>query len=658
MRYKLTAIIIIVLFNVKPLLCQTISPSIRANLDKYQLSECLSTSSAKNTRTLINVWDSLSVDSSPIKILPIEVWEKLFEKQFEYYKYSEDNKIKTSLLFPLAYIYHSKAEFIKALPLLEYLHVNKTLLTTNRYKSVLTKMEEEYRALGNIERTIEIRQERIKNGFIKTFWELYKTVGLFELAINDFKNFETKPTVLDLPLIKYNNLLGELFFENNDIDSALHYFNMQLKFAKLLVRENKNTKKHSDSSLNYHLKFSDGNIGKCLFKKGRLDDAIPLLKNDISYSNHSIDDKLIKTYYLCLIYLNKKNFEKFNYYINSFDAVKKNRDEIRHEIKYHFLKAKYFELTHKFDSAYAFLIEYNKLKDSLFQKTNSDRASVLVSQFELTNRRIDLLNADKKITESNLKNTSYKNGILLLIIILIASSLIIILLIKLFRDKWIAQKMLKNANEILAQHNKEIKIQNENGQVLLSELHHRVKNNLQVFNSLLNLQKRRITNSETIASINAIQNRIFTMALAHQNLYLNEEFEFIQLNLYIDSIIEQVKKIYDCSEKDTSIINSVESLKVHYEKIITIGLIINEILTNYIKHVPQNGEYYIEFISKTTDNICSFIAKDNGPGYNEKNSSKNSLGLKVIKNLVTQLGGNYTLETKHGVMHLIEFNIK
>ena len=93
----------------------------------------------------------------------------------------------------LASINHDQTKFQENLPLLQYLHQNKNKLKTDELQNVLIKLEEEYRSTNNIERAISIRNERIENGFIKTFWEIYRDCGLYEAAIKDFELFVRYP---------------------------------------------------------------------------------------------------------------------------------------------------------------------------------------------------------------------------------------------------------------------------------------------------------------------------------------------------------------------------------------------------------------------------------------------------------------------------------
>ena len=95
--------------------------------------------------------------------------------------------------------------------------------------------------------------------------------------------------------------------------------------------------------------------------------------------------------------------------------------------------------------------------------------------------------------------------------------------------------------------NKKIALEVERNDLLLKELHHRVKNNLQVMYSLLNMQKRRNDNETTRALITSVQNRIQTMALVHQNLYTTENFELVEIGSYVYTLVNHLKMIYQKS---------------------------------------------------------------------------------------------------------------
>jgi two-component sensor histidine kinase len=206
------------------------------------------------------------------------------------------------------------------------------------------------------------------------------------------------------------------------------------------------------------------------------------------------------------------------------------------------------------------------------------------------------------------------------------------------------------SNEIIAK-------QNERNELLLKELHHRVKNNMQLMYSLLNLEKRRTQDTDTKMLLASVQNRIHAMSLVHQNLYTSGSFEIVDIKSYIFTLLEHLQLIYKVDMQQIDIVcNMDESIQLPIEKVLSIGLIINESVSNAFKYAfvnRQEGKLKIQI----TKNQSLFVVKieDDGPGYLSNRTNENTLGLKLIKVMCAQLKAKYTLTHESGVKHQFEF---
>lgn len=203
-----------------------------------------------------------------------------------------------------------------------------------------------------------------------------------------------------------------------------------------------------------------------------------------------------------------------------------------------------------------------------------------------------------------------------------------------------------------------IEKKNQENELLLKELHHRVKNNLQVINSLINLQKRRLENPELDKALSMVQNRIKTMSLVHQNLHQNENFKLVNLKAYVQTIAEYLKSFYHTAEENIEIIIDMDDqIEILMDRAISIGLIINEIISNSLKYAfkgKDNGRINIDL--QRLHKGCQMKIKDDGIGFNPENTGSKSLGLYLIANLVKQIQGRYELENFEGTTYLIYFN--
>lgn len=191
----------------------------------------------------------------------------------------------------------------------------------------------------------------------------------------------------------------------------------------------------------------------------------------------------------------------------------------------------------------------------------------------------------------------------------------------------------------------------EEQKVLLSELNHRVKNNLTVITSLLNMQKKKARSKETRHAIEIVQNRVMSMALVHLKMYENENKSDIDLEKYIR---ELGNEIHNSMQKDRTIRidYNLENVKIDVSLAIPMGLIINELITNSLKHAFDETEVPCIGITlvKEGDRFIQLTVRDNGKGINPNfENTASGLGLDLIKSLTDQLDGKSTMQNENGV---------
>ena len=222
-----------------------------------------------------------------------------------------------------------------------------------------------------------------------------------------------------------------------------------------------------------------------------------------------------------------------------------------------------------------------------------------------------------------------------------------------------AKQLEKELNE---RKQAEIKIKKslQEKEILLKEIHHRVKNNLQVISSLLYLQSNKAYEKETLELFNESQNRIRSMALIHEKLYQSENFYKIDFTDYITGLINDLfssyKKKYDTIKTDIEVNNVLLSI----DKAIPCGLIINELISNSLKHAFPDGEKGKIKINMTSDNQkeISLIIQDNGKGLPKtlEIEKAQTLGLRLVNTLIHQLNGTIKYQKINGTKFLITFN--
>jgi len=200
-------------------------------------------------------------------------------------------------------------------------------------------------------------------------------------------------------------------------------------------------------------------------------------------------------------------------------------------------------------------------------------------------------------------------------------------------------------------------------EILLREINHRVKNNLQIISSLLNLQSKKIEDEQALKMFQESQNRVRSMALIHEKLYQSKDFTDISFGDYIRSLATELFQFYELDPSRIKLTLEVENISVNINAAIPYGLIINELITNALKHAfpssivsAGNGRYgeggqEIRITFKQTDRNVELVVSDNGVGIPSDIDflHTKSMGLNLVKILAeNQLRGNIELDRSHG----------
>jgi PAS domain S-box-containing protein len=194
--------------------------------------------------------------------------------------------------------------------------------------------------------------------------------------------------------------------------------------------------------------------------------------------------------------------------------------------------------------------------------------------------------------------------------------------------------------------------------MLLKEIHHRVKNNLMVISSLLSLQSRYIKDEASKSIFKDSQNRARSMALIHELLYQSSDLKRINFGSYINKLTNELFSVYVTDPKKIKIDMDIDDVMLDINTAIPLGLIVNELVSNSMKHAfPNDKQGKIDILFKLDDGNYSMIISDNGVGfpqdYNVENSD--SLGLKIVNSLTEQIDGNIRIEIANGTRFIITF---
>lgn len=311
-------------------------------------------------------------------------------------------------------------------------------------------------------------------------------------------------------------------------------------------------------------------------------------------------------------------YQDINYWLGFYD--------VQH--RYHDALKDYEKAYHYSDSLYSIKYKLDSLFNGLEIQIAQNRIEARDKQYE----------NDKK--EATIKS---KNGQMLLVIGILA--VITVATIQIIRKN----RQINSQNKLINRQIEDLTRMLEQKQVLLSELQHRIKNNLQHVISILEIQKESVGFNNIEELIRGNQNRIHSMALLHKKLNVSENVNEVELKRYLTELAEIVKESYDSREKTIRLNMNFEVEKCSIEKALPLGLIIVELLSNSMKHAFRErsvGIIHIELIQDKGINRLYYT--DNGEGYDFNKTSKKGLGLEIIKGLIDQLDGRTETNNENG----------
>jgi two-component sensor histidine kinase len=200
----------------------------------------------------------------------------------------------------------------------------------------------------------------------------------------------------------------------------------------------------------------------------------------------------------------------------------------------------------------------------------------------------------------------------------------------------------------------QIKASLKEKEVLLKEIHHRVKNNLQIISSLLNLQSAEIEDPKASQKFRESQDRVKAMALIHERLYQSSDLAKIDFSGYVRSLTGHLLRSYKINANAIRLNLEVDPVPMNLDVAIPCGLIINELVSNSFKYAfPQSkeGEIKVRF-SEEGGRILNLVVSDNGIGYpiDRNPEESDSLGLKLVRTLTEQLGGTLHYQSQDGFL--------
>jgi two-component sensor histidine kinase len=402
------------------------------------------------------------------------------------------------------------------------------------------------------------------------------------------------------------------------------------------------------------------NFGNFYFRQKDYEKAIRFLqKAEELFIAAGLENDLTNIYFnYGVIHRDRKNYPEAIRNFNRCIQISKQSDLYEDQLSSYKELENIYKLQNSYEKAYAYADTVRDITEKIHSQNVERTVSELETRFKLEEKNQQLAAKQQEIFLDEQKINAETTAIILLVCCLA-------LLTGFFILVFYAWKKNKNKNESLNRQNAEITKSKEKinkalseKETLIKEIHHRVKNNLQVISSLLNLQVSSNSNEEVIKELNVAKDRIHAISLVHQKLYSGNNFEKINIAEYINDIVLQQKIALEKNVKIETFVEA-DSIRFNLNTSIPVGIILNELITNCFKYAFRNrteGQIHIS-IHRQEDLTYLLLVKDNGigfpAGFNLEQLS--SLGMEIILSLAGQIDGTVRCYNDGGACVEIRF---
>lgn len=554
-----------------------------------------------------------------------------YEQAIDYYKKAlETNEVSKNInsfaevSLNLADIYFDLFQYDKAIEMLLPLINSEASLNISDVNKELI-----YSTLGNIYSKTEDEKEAL-DYFLKAY-AISESAGLAQLSIKNLCNAGIRYRVLGqhdqsievfmkaLSISHLENVnvfktkilrgIGYTYYFTAENDSAVLYFSKYLNW----VKEQRNEYEAARAYLS---------LAQVYTARGDAKEAQKMFKQSTSLFKKQ--EELVKD-------LNQLTQLYLSLYV--IDVMNKNYDK----------------------GTLDYYKKYIVLRDSTSAKNQRDKiaAMEIAYQAEKKDEEIRLLIAENEVqrTENELQKLKAAQERNLKIGFIVGSMLLLLVLVVLYNRYKANRRTLK----IIQSQNEEIYDKNKENELLIKEIHHRVKNNLQIILSLLNAQVNQTErNKEARSILIESQNKIKSMALIHQNLYSTDGFMQVRTTDYFRDLIDHIKGSYRDNNKDVEFHCNIEDNDIRVSLALPLGLIVNELVTNSYKYafnkIDTDNHITINFHKTSSSNRYMLEVFDNGSGLpkNFDIQSTETFGLQMIKGLAEQFNGKIEFKNDGG----------
>ncbi len=475
----------------------------------------------------------------------------------------------------------------------------------------------------------------------------------FEKALSIAKTYKLHKTIY----LSLSNL-SAYYVRLNDIEKALKLIKQALEYSEIFDNSRVRASVYNNIAAIYS---KEGDFRTALINAKLALEVYDETKNHKKYV--STLQNIIK------FYIELNNYDKAYSYIEQALYLSEKHNIVDEQPGIYELWSDVSVLKKDYKVSLDYYKKSRKLSDSIILAKNTDKLKKLEIQYEVLEKEklIEILNAENKTQELRITQQRHENYSLLAI--LSTTCIIIMVIFFQFKTKQKHTKKLaaKNIeiqykNQKLVDKGNELEQTLQEKEVLLKEIHHRVKNNLQLVSAMLYLQAEHLEDDKMMKFVEKSQNRINSMALVHQALYSYKNLDKINFQQYLNKLVKAIYDSFDFSSKEIKYKLIAPDIIFDIEISIPLGIIINEIVYNSFKHAFEGRKYgkIIVEVKKLDYSAIRLLIEDDGIGILEpvKEDIKSSYGLQLVTLLVKQLGGKMKIDTSKGTKVVIFFNLK
>lgn len=433
------------------------------------------------------------------------------------------------------------------------------------------------------------------------------------------------------------NNIGVVYKNEKQFDKALEYYQ-----KSLTIKEKIKDEKGISHVLN--------NIGRIYKEKGELRKALDKYEESLKMTTALHDERwmVITLSNMGELYLEEGNLEeakmcalkglKLGHKVGHPELIRDASETLK----------KVYSSQHDWKKAFDMQDLYVTMRDSIRnKKTETDATEQRVTyEVEKREQEIKLLSVqnDVLLREKEVQQLKINKNRIVNIMFLVGGIVAFILAIFFY----VVLKKSRTVNSLLQK-------QDDEKKVMLKEIHHRVKNNLQVVNSLLRLQSKEIQDKEIVAKFKETQKRIITIAALHEKMYRSENLKHVNLKDHIESIVEDLVSTY-AIDKEIDVNMHIDDIRIGLRTLVPLGLIINEIIINSLKYAfltTDEGRINLQIEQFENGTFEMFIG-DNGVGL-QSHQRTSGLGSKLINIFTKQLNGELEILEVPGTTYKIVF---